>query len=688
MLNIESSMLHYTTNYNLHYILLFLFSLLILISKPSLAQETKVDSLLKLLDTQPKERLAIYIDLLPLLYDQGNDDQILEHYPIAIDLAISSAEFDKAGRWSIELFQLHQVRPAERQQALEVMQKAASFSDKVESSRTKGNIYLKLAAAYYDLGNFEEAIAEYTNAKNNFSNQDSLYIADALFFRGQARDYKGEFINALNDYQQAALLYELSGDEDFEAHVQNSMSIIFGRYGMLEEAEKIRLELLEKYRADNNMNDWAIVMYNRAGTYRKAGFHEENINILSEVYEQLGDNMEDPHLQIGLNLSMANHYAKKKERDKYRFHFDRADSIKNAKMGEGSYLDLSFLKTNFLGEMNFGNPQTASAILRQYTILANNSDQINDKLDALEFEAELNQAMGNYAKAFESLQKWTYKKDSIFAVNKATSFAYYQTLYETEKKERELLNKTMEIENITTANQKKLFWIIGISICLVTILILLYLYRNLQAEKSAKKMQEQFSRDLLVYQEEERKRISKDLHDGLGQSLLLIKNKVAMSADPSATGLLNSAIEELRGISRSLHPFKLEELGLTQAIQNTLDNIDEETEIFISAELDTVDSLFDKNEQLQIYRMVQEVFNNILKHAQASAVRVMLVLDNRMVNLSIEDNGIGFDFSEKYQDFGSLGLKTIKERTASLKGTMKVDSEKGKGTKFSFYFYK
>lgn len=201
-------------------------------------------------------------------------------------------------------------------------------------------------------------------------------------------------------------------------------------------------------------------------------------------------------------------------------------------------------------------------------------------------------------------------------------------------------------------------------------------------------MQEQFSRDLLVYQEEERRRISKDLHDGLGQSLLLIKNKVAMSADPSATGLLNSAIEELRGISRSLHPFQLEELGLTQAIQNTLDHIDEETEIFISSELDKVDSLFDKNEQLQIYRMVQEVFNNILKHAKASAVRVLLVLDNRMVNLSIEDNGIGFDFSEKFQDFGSLGLKTIKERTASLKGTMKVDSEKGKGTKFSFYFYK
>lgn len=688
MLFIELRMFLQTSNQYLIHCSLALFFSLISSFSVSFAQVSDFDSLINQLESNPRERYEGFTELLPLIYKQGNDNQILEYYPQGIDLAISLEEFDKAGRWSIELFQLHQVRAGERQQALQVMQKAVDFSDKVTSSRLRGNIFLKLASAYYDLGEFEEAIDGYTTAKEKFSAEDSIYVADALFFRGQARDYKGEFINAMNDYQQAALYYELLGDEEYADHVENSMSIVFSRYDMMEEAEKIRLRLLNKYLQQNRITDWALVMYNRAGTYRRRGFNEESLNILKEVHEQLGNDMEDSHLQIGLNLSLANHYAKLKQRKLYNFHFERADSIKNATTRDGSYLDLSFIKARLLGAKNFGTQESSLEILQEYKSLANTSDQIRDKLEALEFEAELNQQLGNYKGAYNALRTLTEKNDSIFSVNKATSFAYYQTLYETEKKERELLNKSIEIDNITQANQKRIAWIVGLSITLVIITILLYMYRNLQSEKKSKQMQEQFSRDLLVYQEEERRRISKDLHDGLGQSLLLIKNKVAMSADPSATGLLNSAIEELRGISRSLHPFQLEELGLTQAIQNTLDHIDEETEIFISSELDKVDSLFDKNEQLQIYRMVQEVFNNILKHAKASAVRVLLVLDNRMVNLSIEDNGIGFDFSEKFQDFGSLGLKTIKERTASLKGTMKVDSEKGKGTKFSFYFYK
>ncbi|EPA00063.1 sensor histidine kinase [Indibacter alkaliphilus LW1] len=654
----------------------------------SVAQDRSIDSLVNqlIIADSDNHRLALYKDLLPMIYP-NNADLIVKFYPDAIQHAASLDSLDKAAKWSIELFQYYQLTADGGKQALETMKKATEFVPGISSSVMRGNVYLKYAAAYYDLGQFEEAVEEYTNAINQFAEEDSIFVADALFFRGQAKDFKGEFINAVNDYQLAALYYELLGDEEYVDHVQNSMSIIFSKYGMLEESEKIRLKLLENHLKRNQKEYWAIVMYNRAGTYRKAGYPEENLRILKEVYENLNA-VDDPHLEVALNLSLANHYAGDKDKPKFEFHFQRADSIFDSRIGEGSYLDISFLRSRFLGEKNFGDLSRARIYLDEYKEQANAEDKFSDKLDVLEFEADLLKMMGNYPEAFQALSSWTQKKDSVFTVNKATSFAYYQTLYETEKKERELVNKSLEIENITLVNQKRLAWMIGISLLIIGGLVFLYLYKNLQSQIKAKEMQEKFSRDLLVYQEEERKRISKDLHDGLGQSLLLIKNKVAMSADPSATGMLNSAIEELRGISRSLHPFQLEELGLTQALKNTLEHLDGETEIFISSEIDDVDHLFDKNEQLQVFRMVQEVFNNIIKHAQASAVRVLVVLEKNMVSLSIEDNGVGFDFSEKYQDFGSLGLKTLKERTASLNGTMKVESEKGKGTKFSFYLYK
>jgi len=217
--------------------------------------------------------------------------------------------------------------------------------------------------------------------------------------------------------------------------------------------------------------------------------------------------------------------------------------------------------------------------------------------------------------------------------------------------------------------------------------VLIFLWKNLQHEKKKKQMQSRFSQELLKNQEAERVRISKDLHDGLGQSLLLIKNKVALSKDNTTGELLDTAISELRSIARSLHPMQLEKLGLSKAAEHLLDQIDRETEIFVSSEIEELKGVLKKEEELQLYRILQESINNVLKHSEASALRVLFKKIEKGVELKIEDNGKGFDFSEKLNDFQSLGLKTLKERIASMQGSMKVTSEKGTGTSLSFIVY-
>lgn len=204
--------------------------------------------------------------------------------------------------------------------------------------------------------------------------------------------------------------------------------------------------------------------------------------------------------------------------------------------------------------------------------------------------------------------------------------------------------------------------------------------------KNKKILQEKFSQELLVSQEEERKRISKDLHDGLGQQLLLIKNKVVRSNDDEAKNLVETAIEEVRGISRDLHPFQLQELGITKAIEMTLSQIDENTTLFISSEIDNIDNIFDKRQEINIFRIVQESLSNIIKHANAEASKVTLKRNLNSIFLEIKDNGIGFDFSEKYQNIKSMGLKTLLERTKFLNGQMKVTSKKNQGTTIEFIF--
>lgn len=150
--------------------------------------------------------------------------------------------------------------------------------------------------------------------------------------------------------------------------------------------------------------------------------------------------------------------------------------------------------------------------------------------------------------------------------------------------------------------------------------------------------------------------------------------------------MVEHAIEDVRSISRNLHPFQLQELGITKAIEMTINQIDENTTLFISSEIDNIDHIFDKKQEVNLYRIVQESLTNIVKHAQAEAGKVTLKRSLQGISLVIRDNGIGFDFTEKYQNLRSLGLKTLLERTKFLKGQMKVTSKKNKGTILEFFF--
>ena len=108
--------------------------------------------------------------------------------------------------------------------------------------------------------------------------------------------------------------------------------------------------------------------------------------------------------------------------------------------------------------------------------------------------------------------------------------------------------------------------------------------------------------------------------------------------------------------------------------------------MFISSDIENIDHIFSKKQEVNLYRIVQESLNNIIKHAKAEAGKVTIKRTIDAIILEIKDNGIGFDFSEEYQNVQSLGLKTLLERTKFLKGQMKVTSKKNEGTTLSFKF--
>ena len=207
----------------------------------------------------------------------------------------------------------------------------------------------------------------------------------------------------------------------------------------------------------------------------------------------------------------------------------------------------------------------------------------------------------------------------------------------------------------------------------------------------------ELSRQILESQESERHRIAANLHDSLGQNLLVIKNQVRLAMQPAEETVLRNrldeisecaseAIAEVREITYALRPYQLDRLGLTQTIRATVNRAAENSSILFASHTDNVDTVFDKESEIHVYRIVQEAVNNILKHSGATEATVVVKKLDATVSLSIRDNGHGFDAAamenSESLDVGH-GLSGIRERTRILGGTFAIDARAGQGATLS-----
>jgi len=220
--------------------------------------------------------------------------------------------------------------------------------------------------------------------------------------------------------------------------------------------------------------------------------------------------------------------------------------------------------------------------------------------------------------------------------------------------------------------------------------IMLIFKRKTDRLEKEKNIQQQFSQNLILSVENERKRIARELHDGLGQNLLIIKNKAYSSASDelneniinevkSIESLAMGSLTEIREIAYNLHPHQIDRLGLTKAIESSLTPLISTGNIKVSYHIDNIDNLVPKEYEINIYRIVQESLNNIIKHSEAKNASVVIINSEGLIKINIEDDGKGFILEEALKK-NSLGMASFNERIKILKGTITIDSKIGSGT--------
>lgn len=235
---------------------------------------------------------------------------------------------------------------------------------------------------------------------------------------------------------------------------------------------------------------------------------------------------------------------------------------------------------------------------------------------------------------------------------------------------------------------------IVLSIIGITFMIVRYRINRL---KRKKEIQQEFSRKLLEFQENERKRISNELHDSLGQDLLIIKNSLEQFAVDQKSDLKDEllelsdlalqAVNEVREISYDLYPHILDRLGITKAIKSMLNKFESSSGIKFSQCIDEIDGIFPKNIELSLFRIVQEAVNNVVQHSGAKSCFIEIKRHKDKVSFTIRDDGKGFNLIE-YLDFSKeqngIGLIGMHERLKLLSGKISISSSNDKGTEITF----
>lgn len=273
--------------------------------------------------------------------------------------------------------------------------------------------------------------------------------------------------------------------------------------------------------------------------------------------------------------------------------------------------------------------------------------------------------------------------------------------YELSEKERLLLEEEGRTQLLTIEKSKtearlsqRNIWIL-ILLSLLVLTVSFYYFRinlkkkqhQLEQEELLKAEKQKALKAIIEGQEKERKRIAKDLHDGIGQKLTGLRlawSHLAKSISEESqieqvkdlTEILSDSSEEIRAISHKMMPVALREVGLSAAIKSMLENTFKYSDIQYQYDESNADGRFDERLEVDLYRICQELVNNAIKHSKAKEVAVQLVKTKNGITLLVQDDGLGVDIESFKKGYGFI---TIYSRLSLHAGQINLESEKGKG---------
>ncbi len=522
------------------------------------------------------------------------------------------------------------------------IQKTSKILKNTNYADIKASAYNNLGACYKNIGEKKKALNYYITScniyrkENNFSELAVVENNIGLLFQS-IEDY-----DKAKNYHKKALNYFVSIDDDINiAKSYNMIGITLANQDSLQNALLNFKKSYSLNKRHNNIIGISEDVNNIGGIFYLMKKYDSAITYYKKSLEIDRQNRDFSNLADGLN-NIANIYIDKKDFKNAKIKLDSALYYSKKYKYMSAYLH-NLEDYSILYELN-KNPQLSLRYLKKY-------HSIKDSLD-----------IENNLKDINELEK----------------------KYETEKKQNLINQQQFEIK------QKNIWLIFGGILFLTSMISAFFIYRNYQ-HKQDKKLQKEIFRQqeleakaLFEGEQNERIRIARDLHDSVGQMLSLVKMNLSSqeqtSENENTQSLVDKTISEVRNISHNLIPEELN-FGIFPALENLADNVNSTSKTKIELQIPEEIRLikFQKQNELSIYRIVQEVVNNMIKHADASSINLSIKkLENSLI-INIKDNGKGLD-DNSISNSSGIGWKNINARVHMMDGKIKIESEKLAGT--------
>ncbi|MBP6455401.1 MAG: hypothetical protein KA275_01625 [Chitinophagaceae bacterium] len=542
----------------------------------------------------------------------------------------------------------------------------------------KATYLINLGKNYLYAGNFDsaKAIAQ-KGILLDYSEKELNYKGKFYNLNGNIEGYQKKIYSSIENYLKAEQLFLLTLDSNSIGGVYNNIA---NNFFSLKDYTSANLYAKKGYDFLPGVNDISFkanIMTTYALSLVKINKPFEALKIERKA-EIVVDSSNNVIGKMAIFIGYAEIYKTLKNFDSAMYYYYNCISLSKKTgiahfelMSQIGILSIDEERKNYLKIIN------KSKQIFELAKLTNNNDVLHTT-KRIVGRAYANQ--NNFTKGYFYLNESYNLYDSVAGIENQKNINELLIKYEDVQKRNKILNQQLEIKKQKTISSQRLNFILLLLIGLITILFLFYYKQKLNNEKQKRKeleLKNDINNAFLVGEEKERKRISFEIHDGIAGMISAIIMKVKNNQD--AIPHLNKLHDDSRRIAYNLRPIEFEKYNFNFVVEQLCQKLSTD-EIDISFHSNNLEINFDPQKNQILYRLIQEMINNAIKHAACKTIFVNLIKENNCLEIIIEDDGKGIQEIEI-----ELGLTSIKERVESLQAKLQIEKLPVQGTKIKIY---